>query len=152
MDITLPTLPDEYCHISVRDRGRTVWSIRERDHDNKCSLSLLRCWNWNMETRKSFNQHHLNALLGFKLFHVLSQFLMTLQIFNFSIGMENPVILSFNSYHDTTMGRICCRSEEMFHHHNPAVGYVLAHTPTNIPPDPSFTSASISLTFHHYHY
>ena len=26
------------------------------------------CWNWNMETRKSFNQHHLNALLGFKLF------------------------------------------------------------------------------------
>ena len=39
--------------------------------------------------------------------------------------MKNPLILSCNSYHDTTMGRICCRSEEVFHHHNHAVGYVL---------------------------
>ena len=114
------------------------------------------CWNWNIETRKSFSQHHLNALLGFKLFNVLSQFLMTLQILIWNgKSPPPPPPLPSNSYHDTTMGRICCRSGEIFHHRNPAVGYVLPllpHTPTNIPLDPSFTSATISLIYYHYHY
>ena len=52
------------------------------------------------------------------------------------------------------MGRITCRSEEKFHHHNPALGYVLAlpHTSTNIQQDPSFTSASISLIYDDFPY
>ena len=42
--------------------------------------------------------------------------------------------------------------------HSPAVGYVICPAshpylePTNIPQDPSFTSASISLTYDDFHY
>ena len=65
--------------------------------------------------------------------------------------------LPSNSYHDTTMGQISCRFEEIFHQITIMLwdmSWLTPHTShqTNIQQDPSFTSASISVIYDDYHY
>ena len=63
MDITLLTLCDEYCHLSVRETEAEQYEVlqRERDHDNKCPLSLLHC-HLRVETETWKQENHLASI------------------------------------------------------------------------------------------